>query len=269
MFFINDNISHLQFDNLSCFSEQITHFVTTRNAGEDNRFTIGINDYQPLDVVVSNRIRIAQKFGFEINDFVFAEQVHGNMVEVITPEMKGKGALSKADSLPHSDGWITNQPGICLVAQSADCVPILFYDPIRHAIGAAHAGWRGTVKKVALCVVKTMQEVYGTNPQNIVVGIGPSIGPCCYEVGIEVAEQVERSFPSHQALLLYNQKNPKPIFNLWKANYTALLEAGVKPENIEIAEICTKCNNSYFFSARAGDRGRFGGFIMLKKHVKN
>jgi YfiH family protein len=159
----------------------------------------------------------------------------------------------------------THHSNICLVAQAADCVPILFYDPVRRVIAAAHAGWRGTAAKIAAAVVGSFREHYDSDPRDILVGIGPSIGPCCYEVGLEVAQQVMTAFPdSLQAVLRPSSASGKYIFNLWEANCQTLLSAGVSPQNMEVAEICTRCNNQQFFSARAGDHGRFGAFIMLR-----
>lgn len=261
---IYKDILYFKFDNLMQYQSAITHFVSSRiGCWDDEDFTIGLNGYLDNKIVLRNREYLATKFGFKAADFVFAEQVHGVKVEVVTPMQKGKGAFSKNDALQHSDAWITNYPGICLVAQAADCVPILFYDPVNNAIGAAHAGWKGTVNRIAANVVKSMISEYGTNPANLLVGIGPSAGPCCYEVGDDVASVVNKEFPQKYDLLLYYPDREKPVLDLWRANLYALLEVGVPAGNIELAGLCTICNNHVFFSARCGDRGRFGGAIML------
>lgn len=252
------------FNNLSQYQSSVTHFISTRfGPGNEDNFTIALNGFLPDAKVLQNRETLAGKFGFKPTAFVFANQVHGNRVQVITPSHRGKGAFSKSNALQHSDAWITNHPNICLVAQAADCVPILFYDPVNNAIGAAHAGWRGTVKRIAANVVKAMSSEYGTIPANLLVGIGPSAGPCCYEVGDDVALVVKKEFPEKDDLLMYNPEREKPILDLWRANLYALVELGVPEDNIEFAGVCTICNNHIFFSARCGDRGRFGGAIML------
>lgn len=264
MILVNAPTPFYQFENLRKFSDRVTHFISTRNYNNDSRFTIGMNEYLSEKGVIANRQILANQFNFAPNNYVFAEQVHGNIVEFINSQKRGMGAFSKSTALPHSDAMITHLPDICLVAQAADCVPILFYDPVNNAIASAHAGWKGTVLKIAGEVVKSFQKIYNSKPNDIIVGIGPSIGPCCYEVGDEVVERVKESFQNIDKLVISNPKFSKSVFNLWEANFETLVEAGINPKNIEVANMCTKCNNTEFFSARAGDRGRFGGFIMIK-----
>lgn len=261
-------IPFAQFELLKPFEDNILHFVTTRNdslpPSNQNYFTIGLNGVVENDIVLNNRKSLAKQMGLQPNSYVFASQVHDNKVAVVKDEDRGKGAFERSNYLCDIDAMVTNRKGICLVTQAADCVPILFYDPIKNAIGVAHAGWKGTVTKIPTEVVTSMVAEFGSNPSNIIVGIGPSIGACCYEVGHEVVEMVEKVFPSATDLIIDNPKFSKPVFDLWKANKHSLIEAGIKPENIEIASFCTKCHNNFFFSARAGDKGRFGGFIMLR-----
>lgn len=257
-----------QFDNLKPFDNEIGHFVTSRNQSlppsTENYFTIGLNGVVENEIVLSNRKQVAEQLGFSSDSYVFASQVHGNRVAVVREEDRGKGAFDRSSYLCDVDAMVTNRKGICLVAQAADCVPILFFDPLENVIGAAHAGWKGTVSKIPAEVVKTMIAEFGSNPENLVVGIGPSIGSCCYEVGHEVTAMVKDAFGTTEGLILDNEKFTKPVFDLWEANYRTLVEVGVKPENIEIAGICTKCNNQLFFSARAGDKGRFGAGVIIK-----
>ena len=140
------------------------------------------------------------------------------------------------------------------------------YDPVKLVIGAAHAGWRGTVKKMAANTILKMQEQYGCSPKNICVGIGPSIGPCCYNVGGEVIQEVLQTFGTTEGLINFNNPEFAPILDLWSANKMQLIEVGVSEENIEIAEICTNCHHDDFFSSRHGKgiTGRFGAGIMIK-----
>lgn len=260
----HNDILFFAFSSFLQHQSAITHFVSTRvGLHDDVSFTIGLNGFRPDEIVLRNREIIANSFGFKPTAYVFAEQVHGNVVEVIQPNHRGKGAFSKADALQHSDAWITNHPNICLVAQAADCVPILFYDPVNKAIGAAHAGWKGTVNRIAGNVVKAMSSEYGTRPDDLLVGIGPSAGPCCYEVGHDVISLVNREFPRESQLLISYPNREKTLFDLWRANAYVLVEAGVNNQNIEVAGLCTICNNDIFFSARCRDKGRFGGAIMI------
>lgn len=264
MIYVQSQAPCYRFKKLAEHSNSIAHFVSTRNGPKDNRFTIGLNGYATDSQVLANRQLLASQHGFDPSAFVFAEQVHGNVVEYISPDKRGSGAFSRSTALPHCDAMITHHANICLAAQAADCVPILFYDPVMKVIAAAHAGWRGTAAKIAAAVVEAFQERYGSNSRNILVGIGPSIGPCCYEVGNEVAQQVRAAFTDGWQNVLRPTTSGKYIFNLWEANRLTLLAAGIRPQNMEVAEICTRCNNHQFFSARAGDHGRFGAFIMLR-----
>lgn len=257
-----------QFDILKRYENQIVHFVTTRNQllphSSKNYFTIGLNGIVENEVVINNRKQIANQLKFPPESYVFAVQVHGNKVAVVEDQDRGKGAFDRSSYLCDVDAMITNRKDICIVTQAADCVPILFFDPVKKVIGAAHAGWKGTVAKIPAEMVKTFVERFESNPADLIVGIGPSIGSCCYEVGEEVVELVNNSFDQTRSLIFRNEKFTKPVFDLWEANRRTLIESGVKSENIELAGICTKCNNDVFFSARAGDKGRFGAGIMLK-----
>jgi len=269
MIFINsDTIPYAQFDGLKVFQDKIQHFITTRNhqlpPSASNSFTIGLNGEIDNETVLLNRKLFAEQIGFSNASYVFAVQVHGKSVAVVKKEDKGKGAFDRESYLCGIDAMVTNFPGICLITQAADCVPILFYDPRKKAIGAAHAGWKGTIEKIAAEVVSKMKSEYGSKPSDLIVGIGPSIGPCCYEVGGEVVQLVSETFGTTELLIVHKDNDDTPIFDLWETNKRILLEAGVLPKNIEISRLCTKCQNSFFFSARAGDKGRFGAGIMLK-----
>ncbi len=257
-----------QFDILKPFDGQIVHFVSTRNESlphsTDNYFTIGLNGVIENEIVLSNRKNLVEQIGISVDSYVFASQIHGNLVAVVQDEDRGKGAFERSSYLCDIDAMVSNRKDICLVTQAADCVPILFYDPVKKAIGAAHAGWKGTVAKIPSEVIKSMIDEFGSNTKDLLVGIGPSIGSCCYEVGNEVVALAKDSFGTIDGLILKNIKFSKPVFDLWEANRRALVEGGVKPENIEIAGICTKCHNDIFFSARTGDKGRFGAGIMLR-----
>lgn len=253
-----------QFENLMKFSDRVLHFISTRNYLNRNDFTVGMNEFRPPETVVENRKIISHQFGFEVDSLVFAEQIHGNVVEYIDQSKRGRGVYEKADALQECDGMITHHSNICLVAQAADCVPILFYDPEKNVIACAHSGWRGTIAQIAKKAVEMFVASYASNPANIVVGVGPSIGPCCLEVGPEVVEMVEESFGTTKGLILPNAKFKNPVFDIWAAVHQTLVNSGVNPQNIEMAQMCSKCNNNILFSSRAGDRGRYGGFIMLK-----
>jgi hypothetical protein len=170
--------------------------------------------------------------------------------------------------LDKADGIITDTPGLPLTQRYADCTPLILYDPHRHVVGLGHAGWRGTVAGMAAALVQAITAAFGSDPGDLVAVVGPAIGPCCYEVGPEVVEAVQVTFPAADALLSRSGNGvavpASPHFDLWAANRWQLEQAGVS--QIEVAGLCTRCQHATFFSHR-GDgpvTGRFGAVVMLK-----
>jgi YfiH family protein len=257
-----------KFRNLSKHIE-IKHFITSRKGGvsagayDSLNIGFGTNDFSIN--VLENRHRMAVETEIPLDSFIMANQVHGTNIEIVTGKYKGMGAFYRDNALKATDAMITNQSEICLFIMNADCVPVLFYDPGKKVIGAAHAGWRGTVNKIAALTIKKMEETFGCNPSDILVGIGPSIGPCCYEVGEDVVDHVYKNFGNTKNFVKQTDKSSKFILDLWYTNEYQLIEAGVKPDSIEVSNICTLCNKDKFFSSRGGegDTGRFGAGIML------
>jgi len=164
------------------------------------------------------------------------------------------------------DALITNEKKLPLLLFFADCTPILIFDPVHHAIGAAHGGWKGTVQKIAAKTIRAMAEEFGTNPADCLVGIGPAIGACCYEVGANVRDAFTAAFPRQQGALLFPVSADKWKLDLWQANRCQLEEIGVLADKIDMANSCTQCNDNVFFSYRAdnGHTGRIGALICLK-----
>lgn len=181
-----------------------------------------------------------------------------------------------------ADALITRRRGVALAISTADCVPLIFYDPVSEAIGVAHAGWRGTARGMAAATVAAMSEQFGSRPADILAGVGPSIGPCCYEVSEEVRQLFlgQRAFeemPTPQALrelvassaIFETVQLPEKEslrLNLWETNRNQLLLAGLAPEHIELPDICTSCATDRFFSHRAeeGRTGRFPAIVALR-----
>jgi polyphenol oxidase len=261
----------LGFEQFNKFHE-IIHFVTSRHGGISSGVYTSLNlGFGTADgglSVLTNRHKVADSLAIPLDYFVMANQVHGTHVEVVTREKRGAGAFHRHNALPATDAMVTNEPEICLFVMAADCVPVLFFDPVKKVIGAAHAGWRGTIGRIAAATVLKMQEIYQCHPQNICAAIGPSIGPCCYEVGGEVIDAVLQAFGTTEGLIRFDNDESLPIFNLWQANKLQLMETGLKEENIETAGICTKCRADDFFSSRQGKgiTGRFGAGIMIRRN---
>jgi polyphenol oxidase len=253
------------FKNLSKYQDTISHFVTTRAGGTSKEkfhsLNLSLNQNDIVDNVLENRKRLANAMNIGVSDFVFPVQVHKTYIPRIYESDRGKGALSASDAFQNTDGIVTNVKRLCLITLAADCVPIILFDPICNAIAVAHAGWKGTVLKIPAEAVKRMTKEFGTNPSDLIVGIGPSGGSCCYEVGSDVIDEVSAAFDKEKVI---KNVSGKTIFDMWEANRITLTEIGVNPVNIEIAGICTICNSNKFFSARNGDDGRFVAGIFLR-----
>lgn len=207
--------------------------------------------------VFTNREKFFKAVGdLSENDVIEMQQIHGNHVKVVGKEEKGQLILD-------TDAIITNESGIALIVKTADCVPVLLVDPVNKVVGAVHAGWRGTAQEIARLTVTHMEDHFGTKPADLVVGIGPSIGPCCYEVGT-LALEVFKRFP-YANKLFSKVHDDYANLDLWRANKFQLIETGVKEGNIEIANICTFENTDKFFSERKENlTGRFGAVIWFR-----
>lgn len=236
----------------------LVHGVFARTGGVSPHpyvsLNLSISTGDSMDNARANRRRAFEAVGLPFESMADVWQIHSaDTVRFDAP---------RPDREVKADGIITDRPGVSLFQRFADCVPILVYDPKRRALGIVHSGWRGTVNRAAASPVKGMAEAYGTHPADLIVGVGPAIGPDHYEVGPEVIEAVRKAFPNPDGLLI--DRGGKTFFNLWAANERALREAGV--EQIEIAGVCTACRTDLFFSHRAegGQTGRFGAVIALR-----
>lgn len=252
----------------------VTHMVSTRLGGASRGMFATMNySYTRGDekeAVDENYRRTARVFGAAADAFVCSDQTHTTNVRAVTQEDRGKG-VTRAKDYRDVDGLVTNVPGLILSTFYADCVPLLFVDPVRRAIGCSHSGWRGTAAEMGRVTVETMAKEYGSAPEDILAAVGPSICQDCYEVSGDVAEQFKALFSQEkyafvdpQAVVL-DKGNGKYQLDLWEANRAVLLSAGILREHISVTDICTCHNSDYLFSHRAsrGKRGNFGAFIML------
>lgn len=254
----HDGFSFYTFGQLSG-QEGILHFVSS---GTD---TVGFSEGIPAELVFRNRRKLAEAVGFDVRKLVTARQVHSARVTVVTEREAGRGGGDRESRLPDTDALVTDVQGLCLMVLSADCVPVLLYEPCRRVIAAVHAGWRGTAGKIAWETVRVMRERFDCRPEEIYAGIGPSIGPCCFEVGEEVAAVFRRAFPEGTGLVRPGKAAGKWTVDLWEANRSALASAGVRADRIEVAGLCSKCSGEKFFSYRREglEAGRFGAGIVL------
>ena len=266
----NDDILYFTFNGLEntgivkhCFSSRLGGVSKGHLSTMNLSYTRG----DEKECVDENYCRIAKVLGCEIEDIVCSDQTHTINVRKVTADDKGKGIVKPKD-YKDIDGLITNESGIALATFYADCVPLYTVDPVHHAIGLSHSGWRGTVKRMGAVTLKKMEEEYGTKPQDVYVAIGPSICQDCYEVSKDVADEFREAFLAQrdEDKLLYQKSEEKFLLNLWYANYCVFREAGVPEKNIEVTDVCTCCNPDLLFSHRAskGVRGNLGAFLMLK-----
>ncbi|MEK8129737.1 peptidoglycan editing factor PgeF [Paenibacillus filicis] len=229
----------------------------------------------PKDVI-ANRRKLAEALAFSFESCTYAEQVHGKEIQVVTSRERGAGNDSRDTALQAKDGFVTNERGVLLHALFADCVPLYFYDPIRQAVGLAHAGWKGTALQIARSLLETMSAAYGTKARDVRAAIGPSIGVCCYEVDETVIRRMDRviaelgpAVPGEEGQIPYYHPQPdgKYKLNLQQVNRQIMCKAGILPSHIEISGLCTSCRTDLFYSHRkeGGRTGRMVAWIGLRE----
>ena len=252
---IQGRLSVFKFESFRKYKD-IAHFITTREgwiSGNRPRFTGDQEaDYSGF------RKELAVSCESKGTKFIFPRQTHSDRVAVVN---SGTETTTIADT----DALITNEPGSFICVQTADCVPILLFDPQKKVVAAIHAGWRGTVSKIAQKTIQQMTEKFCCQPTDIVAGIGPSIHMHAYEVGPEVVEAVDANFSNSPALLKPSLNEGRAYFDLWEANQTVLIESGIPEENIEVMGLCSFEHADLFYSARrdGADTGRMVSGIRL------
>lgn len=245
--------------------------ISTRLGGVSQGFlssmNFAYNDYDDKENVYENYKIFCNATGIDINKIVTTKQVHSNKVVKLDENHTFKSVSEKGCDFPEVDGVVTNVKGATLFAFSADCSLIQIVDPINKAIGLCHSGWRGTVSKISQNAINMMQEYYNSNPNNLLVTIGPSICPECFEVEWDMISEARKGFSEKDYDKIYYQKNEtKYQFNLWEANRIVLKEAGVRESNIFMPNLCTKCNPDFLFSHRNQGlkRGTLIAFLGIK-----
>lgn len=283
---LREGIPVLQFPKLRA-CPGIAHCFTLRAGGVSEGHSATMNFSRSLgdtrEHVQENFRRIADVLGCKPMDMVTTRQTHSTNIRRVQREDGGQGVVLPLDQEDEGvDGLVTNAPGLALCAFGADCCTLYFADPVKKAIGLAHAGWRGTVCNMAGKMVQRMTEEFGTDPGDLLVAIGPSICQSCYEVDEKVAEafrtaigddEEERSRIRSAAReggrerhILSPGKAPgKYQLDLWYANLVFLCRAGVAPEQVEVTDLCTNHNPGLLFSHRytRGKRGNMGAFLRL------
>lgn len=256
-----------KFDIFKPFHE-VKHFVSSKNGGFSSgnfqSLNLGFGTDDNPESVLKNRLALSASLGIPLDWFVFPQQTHSANIAIVDNSNLGQGTRSRDNAISNTDALITNSKNIFIVTQVADCVPVLLFDKENSVIAAIHAGWKGSLQEITRLTIEKMANTFGSQPSEIIAAIGPSIGPCCYEVGLEVEENFLSKSTHYKEC--FSEINGTIHFNLWKANKIQLLTSGVFHENIEIAEICTYCNHDDFYSSRygKGNTGRFAAGIMLQ-----
>ena len=262
------NIEYLTSPKLDCFNE-IFHCFTTRIGGVSKgcyeSLNLGLGTDDDLQNVLTNYHILAKNIGIEDGDFVTSFQTHTKNVRIVTSNDKGKGITQKRD-YRDVDGLITNEKNIALVTTHADCVPIYFYDPVNKVIGVAHSGWKGTLYKIAEEMISKFVQDFNSNASDILVSIGPSLCQDCFEVDVDVKDLFLDENKDYEKFMYHVGK--KSYIDLWAINEYIMINNGVKKQNIDNMNICTKCNMDKFFSHRGhkGKRGIMAAVIMLKNN---
>lgn len=247
----------------------VEHCFTTRLGGVSRGIYESLNlSFTRGDdrlAVEENFRRVSKALGCKYENFVLSDQTHTTNVRRVGRGDAGKG-ITRERGYADVDGLITDEPGIVLSTFYADCVPLYFVDVKRRVVGLSHSGWRGTVGRMGRATLEAMQREFGSQPQDVISAIGPSICQDCYEVSQDVAEEFMREFSGHEAEILIDKGNGKYQLDLWRANEIVLLEAGIKQEHLSVTDVCTCCNPKLLFSHRAshGKRGNLGAFLCLR-----
>jgi YfiH family protein len=255
-----NGLTYYTFESLEEFPELI-HGITTRHGG------VSVGPYRSLNVskgrgdnseaVEENLRRVAGALGLERHDLVSPNQRH-------TANVRRVGSVDRGQIQVGFDALITDEARVPLLLRYADCVPVLIYDPVHRAVALVHSGWRGTALGTPRAAVEAMVEEFGSRPAEMVAAIGPSIGPCCYEVGSDVVGAIRSAF-SQADSLLPSRAGARRHLDLWSANRRWLSECGVR--RIEVSGICTACHTEDFYSHRAenGQTGHFAAVMSLRE----
>lgn len=235
----------------------VKHLFTTRTGGTSSgcyaSMNLSVKRDDKRNNIEENYRRVCYAAGVYPRDLVMVNQVHGTDVLYVDQQNRGEGLVKPARF--QADGMITDKPDVVLTTFHADCVPVYFYSPDSHIIALVHSGWRGTVNNIAGKTVDKLVREYNINPNTLLVGIGPHIDACCFEVGPEVVEAFAQAFPeeAHDSIIKphpLGEQTDKRYIDLQAAIMIELATESVPPWNITASDLCTCCRPDYFFSHR-------------------
>ncbi|MCJ7766334.1 MAG: peptidoglycan editing factor PgeF [Thiovulaceae bacterium] len=240
---------------------QITHTFTIRHGGvskapfSSNNLAFHVSD-NPQDVIKNHEL-LAQKLGYDLTKLVHMRQIHSDRIVIVD------SALHRFDTPPECDALITDRPGVPLMVMTADCTPVLLFDPVQNIIAVAHAGRAGAIKGIVPKTIEKMQKNFASKLKDILVLLGPSIQSCCYEVGEKIAKEVTEEGFGYAVV----KRSDRFYLEVNAIIKRQLEELDIKKAQIEDLDICNACEHEEFFSYRADRQktGRIAGVIMLKR----
>lgn len=244
----------------------IKHCFSTRNGG------VSVGCYDSLNLsfrqdkrenVIKNYEILCDAIKCDSKNTVFSDQIHEDKIYFADKSDCGKGLYKESD-IKGYDALVTDVKDVLLVTFYADCVPIFIADIRNKVVALSHSGWKGTVKEISKKTIEAMIEKYGTDKNDIIAGIGPSIGVCCFEVDYPVVEEFKNKLPFSEKYIFKGKEN-KFFIDLQKINKQILINVGVAEKNIEVADICTKCNPNIFYSHRnmGSERGSLAALMQI------
>ena len=246
----------------------VRHGVSTRLGGVSEgiyrsmnlSFTRGDEE----EKVRENFRRFCGAVGVEPEQVVLSAQQHHTRLYNATAADRGRG-VTRQRNYDDVDGLLTDEPGVALCTQYADCVPLMFVDPVRRVVAASHAGWRGTVARIGAATVERMAADYGCRREDILAAVAPSIGPCCFEVDEPVREAFAAALGTLFEGCARRLEGGKAMIDLWETNRRILRDVGLREENISVTDLCTRCHPGVFWSHRAtgGQRGSLAVLIAM------
>lgn len=247
----------------------VTNIVSTRHGGVSNNpyasLNLALSTQDDREAVLENRKRLCDAVGIEIETLTIGQLIQGLNIAVVTEELRGRGALDRAAALQGTDGLVTNLTDAPLAVLVADCTVVSFFDPFRRVIALAHAGWRGAAGKIAAKMVSVMQETFGCDPRDVLVGVGPNLGKDHMQVRGDVFQIYQESFGDQALDFFASQPDGSFLLNLNGALLAQLKESGIQEANIEVSGLST-ARTDIFYSHRLeqGKTGRSAGLIVLR-----
>lgn len=259
--------THVGSFTIPAFEKQpwLAHGFSARTGGISEAHLSSLNlsftrEEEPRSTTMENyRIYCAAE-GIPVESMVMDAYEHGTTVLCVDRKDCGKGY--SRESLPSCDGLVTNDSAVTLMTGHADCMAFYFADTANHSIGLCHAGWRGAFSRIGCEVVRMMQESFGTDPKNLIAGVGPSICPECFEVDTELGEEFQKAFPA-TSCLLPGKRSGKSYVNLWQVAACQFLEAGIPADRINIMGVCT-VEDPRLYSHRGDNRHTGGATAYLR-----